>query len=147
MILASFGECFPYNLGPRTVCFKHTNLSTLSFGWCSVTSLCSFDPKGGHLVLWTAIWWFSFPRRHHPSALRHPRTLTRGDITRRNLVCIRSPLPGDCSDGLTRARVLSNPMTSIPHTLSDEEREAVEARDRTRWEYGLFLFPAFPTIS
>lgn len=42
-----------FNFGPRTCTFPHKDLKNLSWGWCSVTSLGSYDPKkGGHLVLW-----------------------------------------------------------------------------------------------
>lgn len=42
-----------FNLGPSTTCFKHRDALNLAFGWCSITSLGTFDhAKGGHLVLW-----------------------------------------------------------------------------------------------
>ena len=42
-----------YNLGPQTVCFKHTDFANLPFGMCMVTALGDFDPKkGSHLILW-----------------------------------------------------------------------------------------------
>jgi hypothetical protein len=49
-------------LGPRTVCFRHTDHKNLAFGWCSVASLGSFDPKkGGHLILWDCKLVVEFP--------------------------------------------------------------------------------------
>jgi hypothetical protein len=51
-----------YNLGPKTVCFKHTDFANLPFGWCSVTALGSFDPKKGrHLILWDCHLVIKFP--------------------------------------------------------------------------------------
>lgn len=42
-----------FNFGPNTTCLKHRDTANLPFGWCSVTSLGTFDPeRGGHLVLW-----------------------------------------------------------------------------------------------
>ena len=42
-----------YNLGPQTICFKHTYFANLPFGMCMVTALENFDPnKGSHLILW-----------------------------------------------------------------------------------------------
>ena len=42
-----------FNIGP-TVCTKpHRDMMNLSWGWCAVTSMGSYDPKkGGHLMLW-----------------------------------------------------------------------------------------------
>ena len=51
-----------YNLGPRTVCFKHTDFANLPFGMCAVTALGDFDPKkGGHLILWECGLIIEFP--------------------------------------------------------------------------------------
>jgi hypothetical protein len=42
-----------YNLGPETVCKPHLDFANVPFGFCSITSLGSFDwKKGGHFVLW-----------------------------------------------------------------------------------------------
>ena len=42
-----------FNFGPTTCTFPHKDLKNLSWGWCSVTSLGSYNPRaGGHLVLW-----------------------------------------------------------------------------------------------
>jgi hypothetical protein len=51
-----------YNLGPQTVCFKHTDFANLPFRWCLVTALGSFNPKkGGHLILWDCHLVIEFP--------------------------------------------------------------------------------------
>ncbi|KAG6892783.1 hypothetical protein C0992_012538 [Termitomyces sp. T32_za158] len=51
-----------YNLGPATVCFKHTDAANLAFGWCSVTALGRYNPKqGGHIVLWECELIIEFP--------------------------------------------------------------------------------------
>jgi len=42
-----------FNFGPRTCTLPHKDLKNLSWGWCSVTSMGTYNPKeGGHLVLW-----------------------------------------------------------------------------------------------
>ncbi|KAF9030916.1 hypothetical protein BJ165DRAFT_1535577 [Panaeolus papilionaceus] len=42
-----------YNMGPCTVCFPHTDLANLAYGWCAIVALGDYDPTlGGHLVLW-----------------------------------------------------------------------------------------------
>ena len=51
-----------FNFGPQTCTFPHEDLKNLSWGWCSVTSLGSYDPeKGGHLVLWDLKMAVEFP--------------------------------------------------------------------------------------
>ena len=42
-----------FNIGPAACTRPHKDMMNLSWGWCAVTSLGSFDhTKGGHLVLW-----------------------------------------------------------------------------------------------
>jgi hypothetical protein len=51
-----------FNFGPQVCTFPHKDLKNLSWGWCSVTSLGSYDPKkGGHLVLWDLKLAIEFP--------------------------------------------------------------------------------------
>lgn len=51
-----------FNFGPKTCTFPHKDLKNLSWGWCSVTSLGSYNPKeGGHLVLWDLKMAVEFP--------------------------------------------------------------------------------------
>jgi len=51
-----------FNFGPRTCTLPHKDLKNLSWGWCSVTSLGSYDhTKGGHLVLWDLKLVIQFP--------------------------------------------------------------------------------------
>ena len=53
-----------YNLEPRTVSFKHKDFANLSFRWCAVTALGSFNCKmGGHLILWDCHLVIEFPPR------------------------------------------------------------------------------------
>ena len=42
-----------FNFGPDVRTFPHKDFKNLSWGWCSITSLGSYDhTRGGHLVLW-----------------------------------------------------------------------------------------------
>jgi hypothetical protein len=42
-----------FNLGPQAVTFRHVDWANLSWGWCAITALGSFNPDlGGHIVLW-----------------------------------------------------------------------------------------------
>ena len=51
-----------YNLGPRTICFKHTDFANLAFSMCTVTAFGNFDPKkSGHLILWECGLVIEFP--------------------------------------------------------------------------------------
>lgn len=59
---SSVFEASTYNLGPRTVCYRHRDFGNLPFGLCAVTALGEFDyTKGGHLVLWEAQLVLEFP--------------------------------------------------------------------------------------
>ncbi|KAF9479006.1 hypothetical protein BDN70DRAFT_807744 [Pholiota conissans] len=49
---SAFAACC-FNLGPQTVSYPHRDHANLSWGWCAITALGSFDhTKGGHLILW-----------------------------------------------------------------------------------------------
>ncbi|KAF8157509.1 hypothetical protein BJ912DRAFT_1070230 [Pholiota molesta] len=51
-----------YNFGPQTVCYKHRDFANLTFGWCAVWALGTFDPtEGGHLILWDCHLVVEFP--------------------------------------------------------------------------------------
>ena len=44
--------CQSFNLGKQTASYPHVDVANLAQSWCSITPICSFDPKvGGHLVL------------------------------------------------------------------------------------------------
>lgn len=54
--------CATVNLGPRTVCFRHTDRMNLPYGWCAITPFGNFDhTKGGHLILWELRLVIEFP--------------------------------------------------------------------------------------
>ena len=53
---------FTFNIGPTACTKPHKDPHDLPWGWCSVTSLGSFDhTEGGHLVLWDLNMAIEFP--------------------------------------------------------------------------------------
>lgn len=43
-----------FNFGPRVVTYEHVDSANKPNGWCSITSMGSFDPsRGGHIILRT----------------------------------------------------------------------------------------------
>jgi hypothetical protein len=51
-----------FNIGPRACSKPHKDPHDLSWGWCAVTSLGSYDhTKGGHMVLWDLDLAIEFP--------------------------------------------------------------------------------------
>ncbi|PBK83204.1 hypothetical protein ARMGADRAFT_945287, partial [Armillaria gallica] len=60
--MTSIFACTTFNLGPRTLCFRHTDSSNLLFSWCAITALGNFDyHHGGHFVLWDLKLVINFP--------------------------------------------------------------------------------------
>ena len=50
------------NFGPQTISYPHRDFANLSWGWCAITALGSYDPdQGGHLVLWDLKYVIRFP--------------------------------------------------------------------------------------
>lgn len=59
---SSVFEATTYNLGPRTICYRHLDFANIPYGWCAVTALGDYDyTKGGHLILWDAHLVLEFP--------------------------------------------------------------------------------------
>lgn len=131
-----------YNLGPRTVCLKHVDFGNLPFGWCSVTSLGSFDlKKGGHLILWDCHLVVEFPPGAtilFPSTiLAHSNVTISPEETRYSFTQYTA---GGLFRWVDQGFTKSNDFYA---SLSDDELDAVKAEDSARWAYGLSLFPAF----
>jgi hypothetical protein len=50
------------NFGPQTISYPYQDFGNLSWGWCTITALGSYDPDhGGHLVLWDLKYIIRFP--------------------------------------------------------------------------------------
>ena len=76
-----------FNFGPQSCCYPHKDFKNLSWGWCSITSLGTYDPtKGGHLALWDLKLVVEFPPYSTifiPSALlMHGNATIASDETR-----------------------------------------------------------------
>jgi hypothetical protein len=129
-----------YNLGPRTVCFKHKDFANLAFGWCAVTALGSYDhKKGGHLILWDCRLVIEFPPGCTillPSAiLAHSNVAISPNEKRYSFTQYTA-------GGLFRWVENGFKKTvDFYDSLSDEGREVQRVKDEARWEFGLSLLP------
>jgi len=79
-----------FNFGPRACTSPHKDFKNLSWGWCSVTSLGTYDHrKGGHLVLWDLGIAVEFPPHSTifiPSAIiEHSNTAVRPTESRMSI--------------------------------------------------------------
>lgn len=134
-----------YNLGPRTVCFRHTDYANLPFGWCAITSLGSFDPeKGGHLILWDCHLVVEFPPGSTvliPSAIiSHSNIKIQAGETRYSFTQY-------AAGGLFRW-VEHGFQTNRKYysKLSKEEHEADMEQEAGRWKSGLSLFSTLDSL-
>lgn len=79
-----------FNIGPKVCTKPHKDRHDLSWGWCAVTSLGSFDhTKGGHLVLWDLKLVVEFPAYSTifiPSAILWHSNTAVGDGEQRSSV-------------------------------------------------------------
>jgi len=131
-----------YNLGPRTVCFKHTDFANLPFGLCAVTAMGSYDPtKGGHLVLWECCLVIEFPPGSTillaSGVIAHSNASVMQGETRYSVV--------QYSAGALFRWVENGFQRSVDYfaSLSSEELEDVQAKDANRWAFGRSLLPVF----
>jgi len=84
-----------FNFGPQVCTVPHKDLKNLSWGWCSVTSLGTYDHrKGGHLILWDFNLAIEFPRHSTifiPSAIvEHSNTAIQPNETRMSITSYNS---------------------------------------------------------
>lgn len=122
-----------YNLGPRTVCFKHKDMANLAFGMCAITALGDFDPKkGGHLILWECKLVIEFP----PGSTV---LIPSATISHSNAMVGENELRYSFTQYTAGAifRWVENGFEAI-----NSERSAEQAkRDAQRWSWGLSLIP------
>lgn len=129
-----------YNLGPKTVCHKHTDFANLPYGWCGVTAFGTYNPKkGGHIILWECGLVIEFPPGSTiliPSAtVAHSNTTISDDEKRFSFTQYTAgALFRWVDNGFQKATVLKA-------SLSAEEKEQHAARNRSRWMHGLSLVP------
>jgi len=129
-----------YNLGPRTVCFKHTDFANLPFGLCAVTALGSYDAtKGGHLVLWECRLVIEFPPGSTillaSGVIAHSNVPVQLDETRYSVV--------QYSAGALFRWVENGfqPSRDYLHSLSEADLRKVQENDANRWLFGRSLLP------
>ena len=131
-----------YNLGPRTICFKHTNFANLPFGMCAVTALGNFDPKkGGHLILWECGLIIEFLPGSTillPSAtISHSNVVV--DHSERRYSFMQYTAGGLfrwVENGFQKS-------TEFRASLSPDEIAKQDEKDAKRWVWGLSLLPRF----
>jgi len=132
-----------YNLGPRTVCYKHKDFANLAYGLCSVTSLGQFDStKGGHLILWELGLVIEFPPGSTillaSALITHSNATIGKDETRYSVAHYSAgALFRWAENGFQKTEDL---YSSIPQST----RENLEFLDSFLWEHGLSLLPTFP---
>ncbi|KAF8200835.1 hypothetical protein BJ912DRAFT_1019823 [Pholiota molesta] len=135
-----------YNLGPRTVCFRHTDFANLAYGWCAVTALGSFNPKtSGHLVLWECGLVIEFPPGSTillPSAIVSHCNLSIGASE------TRYSFTQYTAGGLFRW-VENDFKTTVAYqaSLSPAELRDLDHRNENRWSLGLSLLSQLEILS
>ncbi|KAG6808931.1 hypothetical protein H0H92_002330 [Tricholoma furcatifolium] len=128
-----------FNLGPRTVCFKHRDFANIPYGWCAVTALGSFDSTlGGHIVLWDLGLVIEFPSGSTillPSAvIAHSNAAIQENETRYSFTQYTA-------GGLFRWAAHGMKSNSdFMKTATEEQLAEAQKRDTERWKLGLGLF-------
>ncbi|KAJ7703343.1 hypothetical protein B0H14DRAFT_3527016 [Mycena olivaceomarginata] len=113
-----------FNFGPRAFTCRHLDFANLSWGWCSITPLGSFDPDfGGHLILWDLRLVIRFPAGSTvfiPSAIiQHSNVPIRSHETRSSFTQYTADFENEAS-------------------VAEKVLRAAEAE--TRWEDGMDMF-------
>ncbi|KAF7981822.1 hypothetical protein HWV62_31945 [Athelia sp. TMB] len=138
--------CSTINFGPQTVSFDHTDNTNLSFGWCSVTPVGTFDyTRGGHLILWDLGLVVEFPAGSTaliPSAvLRHSNTLIQDGEERYS---ITQYTPG----GLFRwAEHGFRSEAAFLRGLNARKRKLENERAASRWEKGMNMYSTLEELA
>ncbi|KAJ7816677.1 hypothetical protein B0H14DRAFT_3475134 [Mycena olivaceomarginata] len=128
-----------FNFGPRAFTRRHLDFANLSWGWCSITPLGSFDPDfGGHLILWDLRLVIRFPAGSTvfiPSAIiQHSNVPIRSHET-------RSSFTQYTAGGLFRwVRNGFRTNEDFENEASVAEKALRAAEAETRWEDGMDMF-------
>ncbi|KIY47710.1 hypothetical protein FISHEDRAFT_44764 [Fistulina hepatica ATCC 64428] len=136
---SSIWATIAFNLGPRTITWRHRDFLNLPFGWCCITALGRFDyKKGGHLVLWELGLIIEFP----PGAT----ILIPSAIIEHSNIRI---LPGETRYSLTQYtagglfRWVENDFQTQDmqrEGLDEEGLRRVQQKNERRWADGLSYF-------
>ncbi|KAJ7805123.1 hypothetical protein B0H14DRAFT_3485412 [Mycena olivaceomarginata] len=128
-----------FNFGPRAFTRRHLDFANLSWGWCSITPLGSFDSDfGGHLILWDLRLVIRFPAGSTvfiPSAIiQHSNVPIRSHET-------RSSFTQYTAGGLFRwVRNGFRTNEDFENEASVAEKAFRAAEAETRWEDGMDMF-------
>ncbi|KAF9470263.1 hypothetical protein BDN70DRAFT_821563 [Pholiota conissans] len=141
---AVFAAC-SINFGPKTVAHKHRDYGNLTWGWCAITSLGTYDYKtGGHLVLWDLNVVIEFPPGSTillPSALLcHSNTSIAPDRTRYSFT--------QYSAGALFRWVDNNfqPQKKWASQASDADFEQRQKEQEARWQKGLDMLSSLDEL-
>lgn len=133
--------CFSVNLGPRTVCYIHTDSKNLPFGWCALIALGRFNYRlGGHLILWDLKLILEFPPGCvillPSAALRHGNTVVADNEHRYSFAMYTA-------GGLFRwVEQAFQSATSFWASLKNdpEAHSSAKKAESERWREGLAMF-------
>jgi len=132
-----------YNMGPQTVCLKHRDFNNLSFGWCAISALGSYDPqKGGHLILWECGLVIEFPPG---STILIPSAIIAHSNTRVSSGETHYSFTQYAAGGLFRW--VENKFMKAElyqNSLEGWDRVLYELKNKTRWRFGLSLLSKYP---
>ncbi|TDL13700.1 hypothetical protein BD410DRAFT_734976, partial [Rickenella mellea] len=127
-----------FNFGPMVATVPHFDTANLSFGWCSITALGSFDStRGGHIIAWALGLVIRFPSGATidlPSAIfEHSNvTIQEGETRASFTQYAAGGLFRYVANGLQTDKQLSATNPALKQRLEEE-------RPR-RWEQGLGMF-------
>lgn len=142
---SSVFEATTYNLGPRTVCYRHLDFANLPFGWCAVTALGDYNyTTGGHLILWDAHLVLEFPPGTTvliPSAIISHSNTTIAPHERRFSFTqyTAGALFRWVDNGFQRS-------IDFLESLDDDALAEHRIKEEGRWKFGLSLFSRLQEI-
>ncbi|KIY49671.1 hypothetical protein FISHEDRAFT_40555, partial [Fistulina hepatica ATCC 64428] len=143
---SSVWAAIAFNLGPRTVTWRHKDFLNIPFGWCCITALGHFDyKKGGHLVLWDFGLIIEFPPGATvliPSAIvEHSNTCISPDE-------VRYSLTQYSAGGLFRwvEQGLQTQKTQR-ESLDEEGMRSVREASQRRWAEGLSYYSTLDELA
>ncbi|TDL14064.1 hypothetical protein BD410DRAFT_846382 [Rickenella mellea] len=134
----SFFPSSTFNLGPQVECLPHYDTANLSFGWCSITALGTFDPRlGGHIVFWELGLVIEFPPG---STIDTPSAIFKHGNVKIRKGEKRFSFTQYAAAGLFRW--VANGMKSDKQlALSDPKRKReMDSQSSERWRKGLDMF-------
>jgi hypothetical protein len=140
-----FAAC-TFNFGPRAITVPHLDFGNLSWGWCTITALGSFDPDlGGHLILWDLKLIIQFPPG---STILIPSAIVRHSNVPVGLDERRYSFTQYTAGGLFRW-IRNGFKTDEAFELSATplEKNARQAEAETRWAHGVAMYSTVDSLS